>query len=441
MSNSILDLPSEIMTMILRQLRRSDLGQCLFVSSAFRTLAQPLLYRYVRFDDFGVCFPYAEHKESYNGVSPSPMHKSEVTLPDIDRVEVHDHEYLRDRRCVFDGCFHITIPSCRVLSIHLESPGDDFCVAGVHFLEMGITYPNTSHPPMKYPTDCHLFQDMFQQLTAEKLVLCNVPVAYSGVDPGLLSPATFKSIREVVVLFDAESTTTEHALEVEDWVKNHRCSEGKRPCIPEFETRVTIHDLDPLFPPNATEFTFVFWTFKPGTEVTTCCCNALETRYRYSEGPAPEADHNFCCSCSCSSDDEDSEPDIHRSCWQGQFIDRVAEAIAVHAKRTTISKITIVNASAIVPEACSRSVTLRAIHAGQATHDALEGEFREALLFFLLRVGGGMEPIDAQKILDRLEFLYMRDWLAKTEWEDVFNWCVVKPWLEFEPKTSDELVT
>lgn len=98
-----------------------------------------------------------------------------------------------------------------------------------------------------------------------------------------------------------------------------------------------------------------------------------------------------------------------------------------------LRKLTIVNASAIIPAGAPRKQYLFDIATGTASHAKFEDKFGELLAHYLFS-DHGITSARAEEYAERVHFMYMKDWLQTTEWEDVFaSYKEVKPWLDFKP--------
>lgn len=440
MNNRHPGLPPEIVTIILRHLRLSDLRQCLLVSSALNAAVQPLLCRFVRIQDHGVSFPYAEDNAPFLVNDAFPPDNPAIILHDLDCIEVDQHDLFPDPEWAVcrSNLPAFQISSCRVLVVNLGLPDVDFNIASVHSAPDIDDIPAQHHPPLSHPSSCNFIRTALGGVAVDKLVLRDVPLAYGRMDPDMLSVATAWTVQEVVVTFDATSTSLDHFIGLEKWRERYTCEEWTvRPCEEQIDGPV-VYELESIFLPTAKDFTFVFWAPKPGVEVATECCNYLETI------AADAGEHFPPCTCLSSEDHEEFDLDRHFSCWEEEFLEELAEAIVLHAD--TIRKVTVVNACAIVPTDSSREQTLLAISSGLATHSILEDRLRLKLRFLLAALDS--EHV-AQKVVDRIEFKYMKDWLGSTAWEDVFEWHEVKPWMRsrrqplitehFKPESPDTI--
>lgn len=421
-------LPPELLAIILRNLNLNDLHRCRLANTTFNNLVRPLLGRFLYFDDTGVTIPGTGYQvvleRRFPPIPPTPftLEALELVSEVFERIDVRHHTAYDEFGgcCLFRG-LSVQITSCRVLSIHLGAPADESGLVSTHpYAEPFDEDP--AHPPLSHPADCHLLRTVLENTEVGKLVLRNVPIAYAGVDPDLLSHATSHTIEEVVIVFNGTRISDRIKDKIWEWEENYTCQDEILPCF-DFDQRV-IYDLEPIFLPNAGDFTFVFWTGRPAAEFATLCCSARDDFDPQDDGRPPH------CDCPPSSPFHDAiDFERHYSCWEGGFLREISAAIAEHSKKTSIRKITIVNASAIVPDGSNRKDALLTISMGIAKHDTFEQRFRKA---FQTQLQGRVGPDKAQSLQDRVEFKSMKDWLSTSAWEDVFDAKEVKPWMDFK---------
>lgn len=118
--------------------------------------------------------------------------------------------------------------------------------------------------------------------------------------------------------------------------------------------------IDTVLPPNAKELTFVFWTSEQGREVAPSCCAASKR---------PDTDTSTRGENDASADASDDE-DEHGSCWEDSVWRDLAEAVAPLFLRK-LGRITIVNASSIIPTGEQWRPILSSISTCVVTHAKL----------------------------------------------------------------------
>lgn len=433
MRSHLTNLPPEVLSAVFSHLRPRALRQCLLVNSAFNALVRPQLFSYVAaFDDTGKPFFILLYDLAI-------MRALEVT-GEVDKLQplpkelgyllVYSHQHCchREREPFSSPSGSQIISSCRVLNVHLTSPNSKDSISSAHpiyFDPEGRLIDQQPVGPFLQPLQCHILHFALENARVDKLVLRNVPVIYGNVDPDLIAASAFETVKEAVLVLEIDSMNEANTSTVTEHLSDcFKCSEEEhdgievvRPCLNPGELqRPEIGSLASAVPPNVRDLTFVFWTPRPGTDVTPSCCTPLRQ-------------------CSdCEEDDGngegDGDADKQSSCWQEKFWTDLADAIApklLHQLRA----VTIVNASAIIPGGAVREQHVRPISTGLATHTSWEAEFRDTLSYCLTG-NYGIAPDQVNTYVDRVHFKYMNEWLLSTEWEDVFTWQEVKPWLEFK---------
>lgn len=406
MVDRLTNLPPEVVSLVLWHLRPRDLRQCRLVNSAFNTLVPPLYSRYLIYDGDDFTFPF---------VIPDPAAHDNTIPRHINRLTVKPHDHC----CSESRSFHqihtglVSFSSCQVLAVNLTPPDEEDDIASAHYRHFD---PCPSGAVAMQPFYCSALHLALQNAKIDKLVLRNVPVAYGNVDPDLLDFAAFQTVREAVLLLDVNSMSEHNTSTLYDWYDFDDFYEPV--CIaaaPELSFP-EVGSLASALPPNVEDLTFVFWTTRPATEVAPFCCTTYET---YSD---------------CGDDDEvdsDREPAVHQfSCWEERFWRDLAAALAPKLL-FELRAVTIVNASNIVLDGAARDPAFSAIESGAATHVKAEKKFR-GILHGQLTKQCGMSSDEAGDYVDRVKFKYMKDWLVSTDWEDVFTWKEVKPWLQFK---------
>lgn len=354
---------------------------------------------------------------------------------DLSRLTVHAHSHCcwGEREAFSSPSGSSVISSCRVLKIHLASPDDMDSLTSAHsnYYNLDGDEPDpTPEGPFVRSLQCHILHHSLENACIDKLVLRGVPVIYGNVNPDLFTSSAFETVKEAVLVFDIDSMNSTNASTVDTYRTDcfecsrteHEGDEVLQPCFNPGQMQFAeIGDLASGVPSNVEDLTYIFWSPKPNTDITPSCCRLLE--------PCPDCEDD----CFGDSDPAESTRDSageHVACWQEGFWEDLAEALAprlLHGLRA----VTIVNASAIIPVGPAQEQHVRAITTGVATHDKYETKFREILSEWLISEHG-VAPDKVKEYADRVHFKYMKDWLLSTEWEDVFSWSEVKPWLEFK---------
>lgn len=340
MQEHLTRLPPEVVSLILGHLRPRALGQCLLVNSAFKALVFPLLSRFVLIDEFygRVTFPllggYRCRWRGSDRPRSFPRHLSSLT------VLPHEHfSAPPEGETFFNFASPPQVSSCRVLTVHLFAPDDYDNLSSAHVFN-GYPGPAPEAEDLEdghyvRPLQCYMLHFALENARIDKLVLRNVPVVWGRVDPDLLSLSALQTVREAVIVLNADGMSDIHTGIIEDW----NCSEdveGEPVCAELFESLAypLKGSIGTTLPRNAEELTFVFWTPKPAQEVSPSCCSASgrPTRYNDESGDYGTFDRG----------------DEHESCWEDGFWYELAEAV-VPMLLHKLRRVTIVNASSIIP--------------------------------------------------------------------------------------------
>lgn len=414
LTNSWTGLPPEIVSLVLWHLRPRELGRCLLVNSAINALVRPLLSGYVVTEAENVTYPFmGEHPPR---LVPRNVHCLTV-LPHLDCYE-------SDRIPFMSTSGLPLISSCRVLKVMLDFPDDEDHIASPH--------PYYFPPPQEedsddnsvdeecisvHPLECRILHFALQDAQVAKLVLRHVPLVYGNVNPELMSSSAFCTVSEGVLVFKVGAMSQSVDGVFEDWHMNH--DEDIPLCLacPEVLNFPVIGGLDCALPPNVERLTFVFWTSRPGEEVAPPCCRVREP-WDWSGAEDNRMEGS-------------SEPEAgHKSCWEEGCWRYLAEAVVPLLLHKLI-RVTIVNASSIVPTRAPPQASLELISEGIARHDIFETKLR-AQLYDCLRAAHNVLHDRAEELVSRVSFMYMKEWLQQTDWEDVFSWSEVRPWLNFK---------
>lgn len=403
-------LPTEILGLILWHVRPHDLRKCLFVNSTFYALAQPLFNRYAATDGSGFFFPLSSD-ESLRVASFSPQ-----SAPlDLLKLNVHPHTH-----CYPSDHEKMTLPSiasCRVLSIGLRVPDNEDHMASAHTAHFRDD-PEHFDPTEEFslrPLHCHMLHVVLDNAFVDKLVLHNVPAVYGNVDPDLIAESAFRTIREAVLLLNLDSLgyTNEHVMD--RWHATHKPWERICEISPE-SLEYPRGSIATALPPNVEELTFVFTPTdheldEPEGDAIPYCCHADPDQFK-----------------SLSKLDADlavlRDDDAQASCWQEPFWRELAAAIAP-LFFSRLCRVTVVNASIIVPKGQARTPTIAAIKDGTASHSK-----HEMALHRILRehLSANYELSSEQigELIGRVRFMYKGEWMFSTDWEDVWRWEAVK---------------
>ncbi|EJT45719.1 hypothetical protein A1Q1_05868 [Trichosporon asahii var. asahii CBS 2479] len=472
MGNSSTGLPPEVVSQILWHLGPPALRRCLRVNSSFNALAQrPLaacVSAYVAADGKGMTFPHikestAEQKKQQSvpqavppfvpqthasppitalsqlyrpQQNPAPGQSSAVPkrIPENLRcltVGKHWRCYPGSRTPFAASLETPIISSCRVLKVLLASPDDRDHIASPHSdyfplslsarLELSEVSEDDTDIPYEYvcvlPLECQLLHFGVKDADICKLVLRNVPLVFGNVDPGLLPLTTSHRIQEAVIAFNLYSMSSSNGDAMESWYgggDDPICSEA-----PEELAYPAIGSIGSGVPPNVESLTFVFWTYCPEEVSAPPCCYVREL-WDCME----EEEHHL-----DEDGDRESEPP-HESCWEEGFWRELAVAVAPLFLRN-LRQLTIVNASSIVPTGAPPQATLELMSSGLFRHDVFETKFRVQLYDHLCS-DHSVTPDKARECVGHVKFKYTKDWLLFTDWDDVFSWSEVRPWLEFK---------
>lgn len=442
MGNPSTGLPPEIISEVLQYLRPPALRRCLRVNSAFNALVQrPLaacVSGYVVADGRGVAYPHikdtGEEQEQQPGLLRRPTRGRVRPVPkDIRCLTVAKHERCNSqtRKPFASSTGTPRINSCAVLQVILASPNDRDHFASPHsvYYPRALTaYPESDGEPFDYPEEeaeymcvealeCQLLHFALEDATVTKLVLKDVPLVYGNVDPDLLFMSASQTIEEAVIVYKMWSMSASNDDATEDWYYH---GDGEPICLqaPERLAYPAQGSIGSAIPPNVKSLTLVFWLRRPGDEVTPLCCRVPDPWDCWSD------------------DDEDGDDgtseteDGHESCWEGGVWRDLAVAVAPLLLHK-LDRVTIVNASSIVPTGEPPQATLELISDGLAKHDIVETKLR-VQLYDHLRAAHNVSTDGAEELVSRVKFMYVKEWLLQSDWEDVFTWFEVRPWLEFK---------
>lgn len=197
MRSDLPDLPPELISLILAQLRPRALRRCLLVNSAFHTLAQPIRSAYastyvVLDDESEVALPLLRDNTKTSIPQCAPKDVSCLT------VRVHDRCSTQVRSFFPSPERSPLISSCQVLKVHLAPPDDNVHMANPHKFyfprapwgEDEDEYDTEDDPledcvMSKGPLECQVLHFALEDATITKLVLRDVPLVYGNVDPNL----------------------------------------------------------------------------------------------------------------------------------------------------------------------------------------------------------------------------------------------------------------